>query len=62
MKRNLEAVFNEEMGLLKALKTFNLPPSAVKDCVKSNGKDTVEALIGKKPVLSTKGEEELVRC
>jgi hypothetical protein len=61
MIRAVEAVLNKEMGLLKASKTFNVPRSTIKDYVKINGRNTVEALIGRKPVLLTEVEEELVR-
>jgi hypothetical protein len=61
MKRAVEAVLNKEMVLLKASKTFNVPRSTIKDYVKSNGRNTVEALIGRKPVLLTDVEEEMVR-
>jgi hypothetical protein len=49
------------MGLLKASKTFNVPRPTIKDYAKSNGRNTVEALIGRKPVLPTEVEEGLVR-
>jgi hypothetical protein len=61
MKRVVEAVLNKEMGLLRASKTSDLPRSTIKDYVKIYGRNTVEALIGKKPVLPTEAEEELVR-
>jgi hypothetical protein len=48
------------MGLLKASKSFNVPRSTIKDYVKSTGRNTVEALIGRKPVLPTEAEEEVV--
>jgi hypothetical protein len=60
MKRAVKAVLNKEMVLLRAPKTFNVPRSTIKDYVKSNGRNTIEALIGRKPVLSTEVEEELV--
>jgi hypothetical protein len=61
MKRAVEAVINKEMGLLRASKTLNVPRSTIKDHTKSNERNTVEALIGRKPVLPTEVEEELVR-
>jgi hypothetical protein len=60
MKRVAEAVLNKEMGLLRASKTFNVPRSTIKDYVKINGRNTVEASVGRKPVLPTEVEEELV--
>jgi hypothetical protein len=57
----VEGVLNKEMELLKTSRTFNLPRSIIKDYVKSNGKNTVEALIGRKQLLPTEEEEELVQ-
>lgn len=57
MKRAAEA-----MGFLKASETFNLPRSTLKDYVKSNGRNTVEALIGRKPALPTEVEEFVRYC
>ncbi|XP_071445696.1 uncharacterized protein [Hetaerina americana] len=60
MIRAVEAVINKEMSLLKASKAFNVPRSTIKDYVKKNGKNSVEASIGRKPVLPADVEGQLV--
>ena len=61
MENAVKAVSNKEMGLLKASKFYSVPRSTLKDYVKNNGKNTIDARIGRKPILPLELEKDLER-
>lgn len=63
MREAVLAVKRKEMGLLKASKTFNVPRSTIKDYVKKTEEELeklLEVPLGRKPVLPSEIEDELV--
>jgi hypothetical protein len=62
MRSAVQAVRDEEMGFLKAAKTFNVPRSTLLDCVKStDSEERLSSLIGRKCALGNELETELAK-